>query len=806
LDDPPPYHSGRKQIIRATLTNFPFILGILTVIGLAVLAIWGTQLTSVNPYTNRNVMMIQGKVYGPPFNPSTTFPWGSDLLGRDIQALVLAGARQTLVLAFLAVIARLMMGTILGLAIGWWQNSWFDRLILGLMAVWSAFPVTIFAAILILGLGIQRGIGVFILALCIVGWGEITQYIRSKVIAQKPSLYIEAARSVGARSPRILFRHILPNLLPDILVLGALEMSGVLMLLAELGFLNIFLGGGFRVEMLEGTIYNYSDVPEWGALLANIRNLWRSYPWVAWSPGLAFFVSILGFNLLGEGLRRLLKESRITIGRLFNRATLLALVALIFGLNWMVQTSAPVALYQPQARTFDANQAGNDIAMLASPGMQGRESGTPGSKNAAEYIASRMAEIGLSPAGSGDTFIQQFANTNYHLTAVPLFKILDSQGNHSESLVYRQDFVEDPLEPIPGFGQGKGQIVGLAVGSGPAEFKQNINSVNMREKIIIINAGDSQRLPRLSVAGMLVISDDPMFLNRRYLSPFSDSPAFPVLMITPELGDRLLKTAGSSLAEFDSLRHDLDPNQVAQTNPGVTVSIWFPNEPINLKETCQNVIGYIPGTGAEMGVRQGAGLDNQVILLSAYYDSLGIGPDGTLYPGANDNASSVATLLEVAHVIKNGPYQPKKTIVFAAWCGGERQKGFSVVNIMNAKITFNQLEVEAVLELTGLAQGEGKGIALGSGTSYRLNQLIVKAASQLGISVTTRGRDTHMDIPRSSGFGGRKALSAYLSWDGSDILAHTAEDRMESVDLKKLQKSGELVTLITTVLSRETTY
>ena len=186
------------------------------------------------------------------------------------------------------------------------------------MAVWAAFPVTLFAMILILALGIKQGLSVFVIALCVVGWGEIAQFVRGQVAGLKPQPYIEATRATGARTGWVLTRHVLPHLWTPLLALAVLEMGSVLMLLAELGFLNIFLGGGFKAEIGEvgamaPVVYYFSDVPEWGALLANIRNWWQSSPWLAWYPGVAFFLAILTFNLWGEGLRRFLDESRINL-------------------------------------------------------------------------------------------------------------------------------------------------------------------------------------------------------------------------------------------------------------------------------------------------------------------------------------------------------------------------------------------------------------------------------------------------------------------------------------------------------------
>lgn len=285
--------SNAKLIFR----NFPLLLGTLLALFLVGLILFGKDFAQHNPSETNTMLIIEGKIQTPPFEPSSVFPWGSDLMGRDIQALVLAGASQTLTLALVATIARVLFGTLLGVISGWWSKSWMDRFIQGMSSVWVAFPETVFAMLIILALGIQKGRSVFIIALCLVGWTEITQFVRSQVIAQKPKLHIEAARSLGSRPRQILIRHIFPHLVPSILVLFALQMGGILMLLAELGFLNIFLGGGFLANIAEGAgmtpiNFYFSDIPEWGALLANIRDWWRSYPWLAWYPGVFFFIAI----------------------------------------------------------------------------------------------------------------------------------------------------------------------------------------------------------------------------------------------------------------------------------------------------------------------------------------------------------------------------------------------------------------------------------------------------------------------------------------------------------------------------------
>ncbi len=161
-----------------------------------------------------------------------------------------------------------------------------------------------------------------------------------------------------------------------------------------------------------------------------------------------------------------------------------------------------------------------------------------------------------------------------------------------------------------------------------------------------------------------------------------------------------------------------------------------------------------PGTAANTTTGVTQALDSQVILISAYYDGLGMGPDGTLYPGANDNASGVAAMLEMARVLKASPYAAKKTIVFSAWSGGERSQGFSVKDVMNAKQGFSLLTVEAVLELSGMGAGTGDAIQLSEGSSYRLVPLYHDGSRAFGATPSPRA-----GAIRISACPGRPALA-----------------------------------------------
>jgi len=799
-------------LLRNYLRNTAFILGSVMLISLSGLILFGENFTAANPYKVNGVMMINGEIGAPPYEPSSVFPWGTDHIGRDIQALVLAGGKRTLSLAFFGMLVRVLLGTTLGVIAGWQRYGWTDRLVTGAVGVWAAFPITLFAMILIQALGIQQGMWVFVVALSVVGWGEVAQFVRGQVIALKPQLFIESARSVGSHSIQILGRHVIPNLVNSLIVLAALEMGGILMLLAELGYLNIFMGGGFRAMIGEAgrmipIIAFYSDVPEWSALIANVREYWRSYPWMALYPGLAVFISIMIFNLFGEGLRRFLDDTHANLSRLFNRYTMILVGVIAIVITLVLQASVPINVYRSEGQKFDAQRVMQDIQILSSPEMQGRETGMPGADLAALYIAYRMAEIGIFPAGESHTYLQHLVQPRVHLFEYPELAILDEFGQPLKQLTYKQDFSE--IARYAGStGDVQAEVMGVSYGpvlDPSLSDEYGLSNSAAMDHIVIVRADDIEKVNTRPVKGILVIADENYTLDRRDLYPYRLMPREqfrPYLLISPEVADSLLKTAGSSLVELDAARAGLEPGEMELTAEGTQVSMsLLPRRIENfLDEDYINVIGVIPGQGHFMGVEE------QVIIVSAYYDGLGTDLTGTVYAGANDNGSGVAMMLELARLMKETVYQPDKTVLFVAWAGGERQEGLSVVNVVNARPGASALTVETVIELSGVGYGTGDSINLGNDSSYRLVKLFQEAASRYNLPTTTRGRNQHYGMPLPTAFGGRDAMTLSISWDGSDFLAHTPQDTFSIIDPVKLYDIGSTTYLTLLVISRETDY
>jgi hypothetical protein len=142
-----------------------------------------------------------------------------------------------------------------------------------------------------------------------------------------------------------------------------------------------------------------------------------------------------------------------------------------------------------------------------------------------------------------------------------------------------------------------------------------------------------------------------------------------------------------------------------------------------------------------------------------------------------------------------------------AWAGGEQHESLSVFEVMNAKTGFaTALEVEAVIELGSVGAGNGRAILIAEGTSYRLTELLQAAARRVGARTTIRGNYAHTGMYRIPPKGGRSALTAQISWEGSDALAHTPMDTPDTLDPARIEAVGRTVFLAATVMGREVEY
>ena len=217
--------------------------------------------------------------------PSSEFWFGTDDLGRDVLSRILHGAQLSLSVGLTAVLMSAVVGSFLGIIAGYY-GRWIDTIISRNFDIMLAFPSILLAIAIvsILGPSLRNAL----IAIAIINIPNFGRLIRSRVLSIKEEEYIHAAKAIGMKNSRILWRHILPNSMTPIIVQGTLAIATAIIEAAALGFL------GLGAEQ---------SVPEWGKMLADSRMFLLNAPWAMVFPGLAIMLTVIGFNLLGDGLR-----------------------------------------------------------------------------------------------------------------------------------------------------------------------------------------------------------------------------------------------------------------------------------------------------------------------------------------------------------------------------------------------------------------------------------------------------------------------------------------------------------------------
>jgi peptide/nickel transport system permease protein len=227
--------------------------------------------------------------------PSWEHPFGTDDLGRDILSRIILGASVSLKVGFLAVGIALVVGTTIGLLAGYY-GRWVDDVLMRFMDMLFAFPAVLLAIAVLAVRG--PGAGNSALAIGIVYVPIFARVTRASVLSVREEVYVRASRSVGASDWRILTRHILPNAAPPIIVQTSISLAFAVLAEAALSFLGL---GTQRPN------------PSWGLMLAEGRGYIDLAWWIAFFPGMAIFVTVLCFNLLGDGLRDVLDPRQRTL-------------------------------------------------------------------------------------------------------------------------------------------------------------------------------------------------------------------------------------------------------------------------------------------------------------------------------------------------------------------------------------------------------------------------------------------------------------------------------------------------------------
>jgi ABC-type dipeptide/oligopeptide/nickel transport system permease subunit/outer membrane protein assembly factor BamB len=293
--------------------NWTLFIGALLVGLMILLSMIGPSLAPQDPMQQNFTLSVDGGIRTPPYPAFKIpgYPLGTDRFGRDLLSRILWGVRPTMIMVITVAAFRLVAGILLGLIIGWADGRRARRLDSILSSLLSV-PVLIVALIGIYAVGVDKGLWAFIFGLGLTGWAETARMVSEQTRLVKRQTYIEAARALGAGARLILFNHILRQILSLVWVLLAFEISSTLLVAASLGFLDIYIGGGVWIEISDFQAVNVEGLPELGQMLSSAL-VRITDPSALLIIGSVIFLGVLGFNLLGEGLR--IEFSRREFGR-----------------------------------------------------------------------------------------------------------------------------------------------------------------------------------------------------------------------------------------------------------------------------------------------------------------------------------------------------------------------------------------------------------------------------------------------------------------------------------------------------------
>ncbi len=278
------FKADRVALVSAGVIVFMIIMAIFAPLIVKLLGVPGPNVNDTNALD----------VFGSPTGPSAAHPFGVDELGRDILSRVIYGARVSLEVGIVGTAIAAAIGTVVGLLAGFYRG-WVDTVMMRAVDVFLSFPV------LVLGLGIgaacsvrgclsgliQPGLGTVIFIVALLSFTYIARIVRGQVLSLREKEFVEAARSLGASDRRILFREILPNLMAPLIVYSSLLIPTNILLEAALSFLGV----GIR-----------PPEASWGQMIADATPTFNTAWWYMVFPGAALLITVLAFNLLGDGL------------------------------------------------------------------------------------------------------------------------------------------------------------------------------------------------------------------------------------------------------------------------------------------------------------------------------------------------------------------------------------------------------------------------------------------------------------------------------------------------------------------------
>jgi Zn-dependent M28 family amino/carboxypeptidase len=433
------------------------------------------------------------------------------------------------------------------------------------------------------------------------------------------------------------------------------------------------------------------------------------------------------------------------------------------------------------AAAFNPGEAMHQIEALTSKDYQGRQAGSDAGKGAAEYIAEQFEQFGLRPVGDEGTYYQTFPVTYTPLDTIPTLSVqLLGSDQYSNYQIYRD------YSPFVRWYSGWGEVTGEAFWADDCE-RGDLFGLDVRGNILVCLADTrqnwlleaSRNALEYGAAGLLFVTDPktrPADFGYAFKDVWVPEP-LPTFRIYPELAEDIISGSGYTLDGLLSVEESFP----LKTSVSLSLSITQTDTCPGTECAARNVLGVIPGRDPEYA--------NELVILSAHYDHMGSSPDGTYWPGANDNASGVAVLLEIARSWREHGFVPRRTVMFAAWDAEEIGLLGSYYYVDHPVYPLES--TLSVINLDMIGVGTESLTIAGSET---LSSHLVKLANEKNVTthLTDSGRSDHAPFLESG------IEAALLIWedDGSFIdHYHRPADNIDVIEPEGLSTVAEIANL-----------
>ncbi|MDF2893157.1 MAG: binding-protein-dependent transport system inner rane component [Clostridia bacterium] len=770
--------------------NYPLILGSILLIILIITSIYPDQLATADPYGKQR-LEFQSDENGqsvfviPPVPPGKEYPWGTDHMGRDIKSLIIYGCKITMIVAVLTAIGRLAIALPFAIS-GAYKNKFSIWFIKQFNILFSAFPLIIIVIILsklkLFVDFLKDDNLIMALMLTLFGWSKLAYVLMEKVNQILNQDFIEGEIAIGKSKLEIAIQNVIPHLIPSLIVMFFLEIAIVLQTMAQIGIFALMTTGGF---------YNADgdmNVPfefDWASLLIFTYMFFGTDKmYLVIYPATAFAVSIIGFNLFGEGLRIEFEKrtSRvITFIRkipsyvspfrlayeikninLYRKAVYTKLIC--YGLVILI-------VFFPQAPSlykFEAAEAFNTIEAISGDTYKGRLAGSRENRELANYIKGKMEDYGFKPFEG--SYIHEFDIKRSVNIKGSTLKVLDSISGEKE-FQFRKDYVvSSPVNLSSEFE--------VAVVDPKDLYDMNQNKFqslmerNLSNKLIMIDLRGVFDFRRINMTlqniaihikpvGIIFLENwetDDVVSKYVRMNPLFSKMA--VISMSKEAGNELLRI-GTKRVDF-SVQADVITNSKGY-----------------------NIFGYIPGTDES--------LKDEYIVIGSRIDYVGDDTD-IRYQGALE-AGGVAAQLEIAKKLAKSGIQPKKNIIFAFWDGSYNDDRGSSYFVKKYVLPGDISEV-TYIDIGNLALQKENKVLMDTSRIFPINKdaqeyinILKGNARKQGIKLVYGSVYSTLMIDLQS----TSVQSMLISSSERVQVSNTSKDTIEVIDKNQYKKIGQML-------------